>query len=279
MGNKKIFCLATSKTFGLEQTKQLDKFKEHGVNGFFSVYQLDSQIYALKDHAEKKGMFFQSIHAPYLPMRAMWEDKQKGKEIVDRVCECLKCAGQAQVKKVVMHLISSFDEIEPTKLGSECFEQILECAEKYGIILCAENLEWPNILDFILTEYGNCPNLKLCYDTGHEHCYNNYEVIQKHFLKMGAVHINDNLGLRNVDGSLNREDDLHLLPFDGTVNFDRVCDLMVGAGFTDELTFELKIQSFPESEKYRKMDFDDYLSLAYQRMSKIRQMLDEKLKK
>lgn len=274
-----MFSLATAKTFKLEQKEQLNIFKRHGIDGFFTVYETDSQIFELKEHAEKTGMYFQSIHAPYLPMRGMWEDKQKGKEIVDRVSECLKCAGQAQVKKVVMHLISSFDAIEPTKLGSEHFEQILECAEKYGITLCAENLEFPNILDFVLTEYGNHPNLKLCYDTGHEHCYNNYEVIQKHFMKMGAVHINDNLGLRNADGSLNRADDLHLLPFDGTVNFDRACDLMVGAGFTDELTFELKIQAFPESEKYRKMDFDDYLSLAYQRMTKIRKMLDEKLKK
>ena len=274
-----MFCLVTSKTFPVGQTQKLDKFKAHGIDGFFTVYEKDSQILELKEHADRIGLFFQSIHAPYLPMRDLWHDSEKGQVLVDKINECIRCASKVGVKKVISHLFSTYDMEHPTKMGMQRVEQIVEQAQKSGVNICFENLQGAEYLDAVLTEYGKYPFVKLCYDTGHEHCYNNYEVIQKHFMKMGAVHINDNLGLRNADGSLNRADDLHLLPFDGTVNFDRACDLMVGAGFTDELTFELKIQAFPESEKYRKMDFDDYLSLAYQRMTKIRKMLDEKLKK
>ena len=274
-----MFSIATAKTFKFEQKEQLNIFKRHGIDGFFTVYEKDSQILELKEHADRIGLFFQSIHAPYLPMRDLWHDSENGQVLVDKINECIRCASKVGVKKVISHLFSTYDMEHPTKMGMQRVEQILEQAQKSGVNICFENLQGAEYLDAVLTEYAKYPFVKLCYDTGHEHCYHNYDVVEKHHKKIGAVHLNDNLGLRNLDGSFDRADDLHLLVFDGNVNFDRACDLLISANFTDELTFEFKITQFPESKKYEKMDFDSYMDLAVQRMQMIRTLIDKKLNK
>ncbi len=273
MDKKTRICLALSSTFDLPEKEQIEKFNNHGFDGFFALYTSDKQTYELADFAQKKNMFFQSIHAKYLETSELWHGGENVQDIMKSVKETIKCASQVDVDRVILHIYNYFDNRAITQIGLNRVGELLEVAEKYDVKLCFENLQGPEYVDAVLNEYSNCKYAKMCYDTGHENCYNTFDVVNKHTDKIIALHIHDNMGIRNQDKTLSGDDDLHLLPFDGNVDFDRVARIVKQANMQNELTFELKIIKSHLAEKYKSMSFDEYLLLAKQRIEMFKSKL------
>lgn len=276
MDNKKKLCMAISNTFNMDEIEQLEKFSEHGIDGFFALYKDYVQVEKLKEFADKKGLFFQSIHAKHHPMRELWIADQKSErltEILKDLKETVVSASKLNVDRVIMHVYTGFYDEEPTKEGLGRIGEILEVAEKHGVTLCFENLEGENFLDATLSEYNNCKYAKMCYDCGHENCYGTHKVVDKYKDKICALHINDNKGIRNEYKILSGNDDMHLLPFDGNVDFNRVVNIIKHANMQNELTFEFKFCKDAIADKYRQMSFDQYLKTAKEKMEKLANML------
>lgn len=263
------FSLSLSPTFNLGEKEQIERFLDHGIGGFFALYSDYNQVASLKEFAEKKGAFFQSIHAKHHPMREMWFDGEKTEYILSDIKETIISAKRVGVDKVIMHLYTGFLDEHPNEIGVKRAGELLEVAEKHGVKLCFENLEGTDFLDAVLTEYSFCDYARLCYDTGHENCYGTHQVVDKHKDKIFALHINDNMGIRSPQKTLTGADDLHLLPFDGNVDFNRVISLIKNAKLENELTFELKFSKDELSNKYREMSFDAYLDRVKQSMEKL----------
>lgn len=268
-------CLSLSKTFNLPEKEQIEKFHNHGFDGFFALYTNDKDMFELADFASKKGMFFQSLHTKHMDLDALWEVGYPS-HIMDSYKSTINCAGQIGVDRVIMHVYTLFTNSHLFNLGLKRIGELLELAEKNKVTICFENLQGPDYVDAILTEYANCKYAKMCYDTGHENCYDTFNLVNKHIDKIVALHINDNLGIRNKDKTLCGKDDLHLLPFDGNVDFDRVARIVKQAKMEHELTFELKFIKDPLADKYRQMSFDEYLALAKQRIEMFKAKLKEK---
>lgn len=267
MDNSRKICLSLSKTFNLPEKEQIEKFHNHGIDGFFALYTNDKEMFELADVASKYGMFFQSLHAKHMDLDELWEEKYPF-NVMSSYKDTINCAGKMGVDRVIMHVYTLFSNVHPYQFGLKWVGELLEVAEKNNVTLCFENLQGPEYVDAILTEYANCKHAKMCYDTGHENCYNTFGLVEKHVDKIVALHINDNLGIRNQDKTLCGADDLHLLPFDGNVDFNRVANIVKQANMQHELTFELKFAKDPVSNKYKQMPFDDYLTLAKQRIQK-----------
>lgn len=270
------FCLSLSNTFNLSELEQLEKFHNHKIDGFFALYQNYEQVARLKDFANTRGMFFQSIHAKHHPMREIWFANEKS-ETVSNIIADLKdtiiSAKKLEVDRVVLHVYTGFYDEGPTAIGLKRIGEVLETAQKHGIKLCFENLEGEQFLDAVLTEYQSCEYAKMCYDCGHENCYATHKVVDKFKDKILALHINDNMGIRSNDKILSGRDDMHIVPFDGNVDFDRVINIIKYVKLENELTFELKFCKDEIADKYRQMNFDDYLSLAKERMIKVANLL------
>ena len=271
MENKTKLCMSLSPTFNLTELEQIQKFNEHGIDGFFALYKDDRQIFDIAEFAEKKGSFFQSVHAKHHPMREMWFGGEHLESMMIDLKNTIICTSRAGIDRVIMHVYTGFYGDKPTTEGVKRVGELLEVAEKHNIKLCFENLEGSEFLDAVLGEYSWCDNARFCYDTGHENCYATHWVVDKYKDKITALHINDNMGVRGKD--LNGADDLHLLPFDGNVDFNRVVSLIKNANMQHELTFEFKFSKDPLSDKYKNMNFDEYLTLAKERMQKLAKML------
>jgi sugar phosphate isomerase/epimerase len=268
MNNKTKICLSLSNTFNLPDKEQIEKFHNHGFDGFFALYTTDKEMFELADFATKKGMIFQSLHAKHMDLDELWEESYPT-QIMDSHKSTINCAGQMGVDRVIMHAYTLFTNSHSFDVGLKRIGELLELAEKNKVTICFENLQGPDYVDAILTEYANCKYAKMCYDSGHENCYDTFNLVNKHIDKIVALHINDNLGIRNKDKTLCWKDDLHLLPFDGNVDFDRVINIIKQANMQHELTFELKFAKDSIADKYRQMAFDDYLTLAKQRINKL----------
>jgi len=108
-------------------------------------------------------------------------------------------------------------------------------------------------------------------------CYNpNTDMMALYGDRLLGTHINDNLGVRDFNGVTTWIDDLHLLPFDGIVDWQDVAAKIKASGFDGPLTFELNVGSKPnrhENDPYCRMESIDYLTAAYIRACRVAALL------
>jgi sugar phosphate isomerase/epimerase len=84
--------------------------------------------------------------------------------------------------------------------------------------------------------------------------------------------LNDNLGIKDFDGNITYLDDLHLLPFDGVVDWNGAAARLNKYNYQGELTFELNRKSKPnryENDGYGKISLLEYVTEAYKRACKV----------
>ncbi len=142
-------------------------------------------------------------------------------------------------------------EIDPEftkKTNLEMFEALLPIAEEVGTIICLENMPTepykmsptPQIYKFI--QEINHPNLKMCFDTGHAHVFGDDcgDMLRLISPVMKVMHVHDNMG----------QEDQHLWPHDGTINWDSFTKALYDIGFTGVLSLEAGPKEDMDSETH-----------------------------
>ncbi len=84
-----------------------------------------------------------------------------------------------------------------------------------------------------------------------------------------------NLGVSDKDGKISPTDDLHLLPFDGIMDWKYTSERLKKSRLPEVMNFELNIQSKPgrhENDAYEKMTYEKYFTEEYKRAESIRNM-------
>ena len=82
------------------------------------------------------------------------------------------------------------------------------------------------------------------------------------------THLHDNFGLRDAGGMPSTHDDLHLLPYDGTIQWDKVLCKLQKAKRQDILNFELKTtcrSNVPTDLLYANLSLEDFIKKAGER--------------
>ena len=122
-----------------------------------------------------------------------------------------------------------------------------------------------------MNAFKNEKSVGFCWDTGHELCYNpGTDMAALYGERLLVTHLNDNLGVRDFGGKTTFIDDLHLLPFDGIADWDRICREL--SGFDGALSFELNTKSKPgrhENDCYGAMPLEIYLAEAFKRACRV----------
>ncbi len=270
---KQPLCLGLIKGLQTDPLQQLQYIKNAGFDGFFAVWEHPGHLDALAQEADKLGLIFQSIHAPFDKTRDMWEDSEAGeiaeKELLDCVADCRRLG----VPIMVTHAYKGFDIEPPNEIGVARFGKAIEAAKASGVKIAFENVEGEEHLRLLFDRYGHYDHVGFCWDTGHELCYNHSKDMMKLYGdRLMATHLNDNLGISRTDGSIFWTDDLHLLPFDGIADWDGIAKRLDQYGFNGPLTFELSISSKPgrhENDHYSQMPPEQYFALAYARACRV----------
>jgi sugar phosphate isomerase/epimerase len=151
---------------------------------------------------------------------------------LDRTCseslELAKCIG---AKKAVIHFFTcnpvSFDE------KITLLTRLHERATRYGIRLCLENTE--ENTSTLKRVFERIPFLSFCLDIGHANLFSNSPM---HFIdafseRLEHIHVSDNRG-----GNL-EQDDLHLPPGEGTINFQKAFSALKSKNYYKTITLEL----------------------------------------
>ena len=142
---------------------------------------------------------------------------------------------------------------EPEKqfqMNIEFFGKLAEIAKENNVIICLENMPFGNLptsgIDSILriVKSVNHPNLKVCLDTGHANLVppspaDAVRAIGKDLLCM--LHIHGNLG----------DLDYHLLPFDGTIDWEDFAKALKEIEFDGVLSLETDVSNCVKDESER----------------------------
>lgn len=159
------------------------------------------------------GIDFDNVHLTGNGTHAVWDAGERGDKIVARYCKEIKLCAEYGIKTGITHVTWGTSEPPPIcELGLHRFETIAECAEKYGVTLALENSVSRDHLYYVLDNIKS-PYVGHCFDSGHRNAFaHDTDFLAKYGDRLVATHMQDNDGAH----------DLHLMPFDGTVNWDAV---------------------------------------------------------
>lgn len=278
---KTRLCLATYCN-GIPLKEQMVLIKNTGFDGFFLSWNAKVDLKPIRAFADELGLYFQSVHAPFGGATVMWKEGEEGEKAVAELLQCVDDTAGAGVEILVCHAVIGFELSKPTAVGIENYRKVVERAKARGVKIAFENTENEVFLSALMEAFKDYDNVGFCLDTGHEICYNHGEdMLALYGDRLIATHLNDNLGIRDFNGSITYLDDLHLLPFDGICDWQGVAERLHACGFDGPLTFELNLNSKPgrhENDAYAEMPFERYLAEAFARACRVARLL-QKVKK
>ena len=214
------------------------------------------------DLCKKKGVEIVFAHIGYRGTHAvtnLWKEGELGDKVVEAICKDLEEVKKHGINIAVMHVSKSKEKPVLSSLGIERIKRIVDKAEEIKLDLALENTAWKGVLEYIFDNIKS-ERLKICYDSGHDHTHFKDTFDFERFKGLiVATHIHDN----HANG------DEHLLPFEGTVDFENVIDKLKNSGFKGTLSSEVCYRN-----EYEKIKPEEFFDKAYQRMNK----LDEKLR-
>lgn len=270
---KQPLCINLVKGLNIEPIEQLRLIKETGFDGFFAVWNEPGQLDKIAEEAQKLGLMFQSIHAPFGKARKMWIEGEEGEIALQELLSCLRDCARLNVSIMVIHAYIGFEYDPTTQIGVQRFGKVIEEAGKCNVKIAIENVESEEHLALLFKTYGHLPHVGFCWDTGHEMCYNHHQdMLALYGDKLIATHLNDNLGISNIDGIISPTDDLHLLPFDGIGDWDNIAARLNRCNFDGPLTFELSVspkRGRHDNDIYASLPPEQYLCLAYARACRV----------
>ncbi len=244
-----------------------------GWNGFFTGWHPEATAdYAAA--AQKYGLLYSSIHAPFMGSRLMWElegTPEAHDAALDEIeiqFNCLRDCAAHGVPVMVVHPFIGFDDHTVTEAGIRNFGVLIDEADRLGVSLAFENVEGEAYLAAIMAHFGNRPSVRFCLDTGHELCYNRgKDMLALYGDQLGYTHFNDNIGVTGE--RITWLDDLHLVMGDGIADFPGIMSRILATPYRGILCCEMTRYSKPDGhthDAYATMSIEDFYRFCLERM-------------
>ncbi len=243
----------------------LERIKRAGFECFFSEGYDAPTVEGLSNAAKKLGLEYEFIHAPFSGINDMWLEGDGYKTILNGMLEAIKSANLYDIKGVVLHISSGWNPPEICDEGLKRFDEIVATAKDLNVTVAFENIRMVGNVAYFYDRYYNNEFVKYCYDCGHEHCYTETVCFPDIFRnQMIYTHLHDNMGRSKTNPLENG--DLHLLPFDGDIDFKTVMHKLNEYDFKGSLMLEVN------NRDYKDLSPDKFIDLAYERVKKLSSM-------
>ena len=200
-----------------------------------------------------------NIHAPFRSANLIWsEEPDKNSVISDLYKNCIRFCSANDIPRVVIHISSGNNPPPLNESGLSMIHELLQLAEREGIIIAIENCRRQDYLDYIFTAMES-EKLRFCYDSSHDFLYGNppLSIIDRWGHLMTTVHLSDNNG---------RMDD-HWLPGRGRIAWDDVCTGLKSIKYSGTVMLEVV------SNEVKTEPQDTFLKEAYHEATRIRDVL------
>lgn len=253
-----------SECIGNDTVKNLPLIKTAGFDSFFTGYYRREDVAKIAEKAAKVGLEFDFIHAPFAGINSMWLEGEEGDAMLEKLIESVRSAHEYGARSVITHVSSGWNPPIINEIGVARYDKLLDFAQKNGVILSFENLRRLGHLAFLMERYEGNEYAKLCYDFGHANCYCYMPVpfAKIYGNRIECTHIHDNLGISHIH---EEKTDLHLMPFDGNIDYASIIRDLDDCGYDRHLT----IETDKKSAKMTNISDEQFLANAYERACKL----------
>ena len=260
---KIIQSVITSNDANKDATNVIHSIKNAGFDGvFLQWYNKDLPLsqQGQFDLCKKLGLSIEFVHLGYKGINNIWLDGAEGDLLVDYYKKDLDACHKNGINLVVMHVTSKQIAPEPSEVGVFRLQKIADYAKSLGIKIAFENTKIKYYLEYIFDRITN-DNIGICFDIGHCHCHFEGDFdFEKFKGKILAVHFHDNHG-KIEDESMRDE---HLLPFDGTIDWEYYAKKLDECGYDGSVTLE------SHNAHYKNLSLDEFYKLALSKAKKLR---------
>lgn len=270
---RKLGISAMKDDSSIPQEEQIEMFKSAGFDCFFLCHHhADDPIALYRKTADDVGIEFETIHGPFWgegDANHLWLEGEIGDKALQFHLNRLQACIDYEVPKYIMHTTIGSTAPEISQVGIDRFRKLADYAANHGVKLCFENLEPLPHLHRIMEEFQDYHGF--CWDVGHNSCYSPHvDMMGLYGDRLLCTHIHDNIGV-TCPGDIHHRDDLHLLPFDGTINWNYIAEKIKASNYAGPLTLELSLKGRKE---YSEMQFYDFVAEAYKRAVRLRDMCE-----
>jgi len=227
-----------------------------------NIYWGDEDKHEQVKAAKEYGLTIDCVHSANDNANSIWEEGAGGDERKNVLISCVEDCARYNIPTIVIHL-TGFPTYPPvTELGLQRLGEIIQFAGQKNVKIAFENLWTFEHLDAVFEGFPS-PNVGFCYDTGHENLNQHKDCLAAYGHRLFTLHINDNFS----DGF-----DAHVLPFDGTIEWDEIMARLNQCKKVDFFTLEIyKLDSGTHEKSciYKDRTAEEFLGMAYQRAVKL----------
>lgn len=238
---------------GLNDEEYLRSMAEFGFGATFTGSQWTDpkKLIVFADLCAKYGITYETMHAPFGHINDIWYDNEDGEAMLSELTACVDNCALAGVGIAVVHLSSGLTPPSITDIGRSRYEKLVDHAACKGVKIAFENQRMLANLSWALETFG--PDVAgFCWDCGHENCFTPGREYMPLFAdRLICTHIHDNDGVFN--------NDLHLIPFDGKLRYERVAEHLSASSYTGSLMLEVIAST---SGRYEDISAVEYLEKA-----------------
>lgn len=232
-GFKKVFIQWYNKDWNPTQKEQLDYIKKNNLEIIFA-------------------------HLGYKKINDIWKETEDGDVLMQNYMNDIKTLKENNINMVIMHLTTKNEVPIFNEIGLKRIKTIVDYAMSLGVKVAFENTKIRGYIEYILNNINN-ENVGFCFDTGHYHAYFNddfdFEIVKN---RIFAVHLHDN----------DKSDDQHLIPFDGTINWEKVISKLKECKYEGPVTLELCYRN-----EYLNIPIEEFYKKGYEIGIKLNEML------
>ncbi len=249
-----------STAYGDTVAESMKAIADAGFDNIMGSHKSLNEMKMIADEAEKVGLYIDQIHAPFKSINAIWMNDPLGDEVCQSIKDAITVASDLSIPNVAIHLSAGDGAPHVTDIGIERFKSLVEYAIEKNVVAAFENQRKIGNLSVMLEMYNDCKNVGFCWDCGHEGCFTpGREYMPLFGKKLVCTHIHDNMG--------NYDEDLHLIPFEGTLDFKRFGEHIKKFGYQG--TLNLEINKIRKDGRYNDRDPKEFLAAAYSALCKI----------
>jgi sugar phosphate isomerase/epimerase len=214
--------------------------------------------------AREAGLFVENVHVDITNTNKIWLDNLDGRAVTEYYLKCADECAAYELPAMVVHLSQGDDPPPYNVLGLDRVKRIAEKAEQCGVNIAFENIRSFAHLKYVLDNVDS-PRVGLCFDSGHQHCRSPEDDVLAAFgSRLMALHLHDNMG--HITGA--SEEDSHLLPFDGTIDWTAAMRKIAETGYTGAIAIEA------ENKGYEALSAEEFLRLAFERARRLRGLFE-----
>ncbi len=235
-----------------------------GFNTLFTDTPDERALHIIANALAANGMRYETIHAPFGHINDMWLAGEGGDVMLAEMMQAVDRCRTGGVPILVAHLSSGNTPPPISRIGLDRYTRLVEYAAEKGVKIAFENQRKPERIAWVFEHFGRMPHVGFCFDCGHEGCFTQgVQFLPLYGDRLLCTHVHDN--------DCVKDSDLHLLPFDGRLDFGRVTRQLREVGYKGPLTLEIHRQN---SNKYDFMTSQAFLERAAMSVKRLRSMLD-----